>query len=218
MPACGEVNRAMQELTSVSYNSGEQNKNITQARQSRDWKDTQTLLIYLLERNPFTSNTSLRNICTGVHAHSTVNVDSAAKDVGNAILAGMEGMTVAEYTFKRNYQVITLATKSAIKIDGITVQIDPQLLFQRLTLAAKTTDNIKDVFKYELCSYPPALFDTSLLLREPQKPMLANAIWNLLTQDTPEIPEKVQFVLDGGSLFQHIPWKQGATYGDICTV
>ena len=182
-------------------------------------RDTQNVLYRrtLLERNPFTSDTSLRSICTGVHAHSTVNVDRA-KDVGNAILAGMEDMTVAEYTFKRNYQVITLATKSAIKIDGITVQIDPQLLFQRLTLAAKTTDNIKDVFKYELCNYPPTLFDTSLLLREPQKPMLANAIWNLLTQDTPEIPEKVKFVLDGGSLLQHIPWKQGATYGDICTV
>ena len=39
-------------------------------------------------------------------------------------------MTVAEYSFKRNYQVITLATKSAIKIDGITVQIDPQVLFR----------------------------------------------------------------------------------------
>ena len=82
MPACGEVNRAMQELTSVSYNSGEQNKDITQARQSRDWKDTQTLLIYFLERNPFTFETSLRSICTGVHAHSTVNVDRA-KDVGS---------------------------------------------------------------------------------------------------------------------------------------
>ena len=44
-------------------------------------------------------------------------------------------MTVAEYAFKRNYQVITLDTKFANKIDGITVQIDPQLLFQRLTLA-----------------------------------------------------------------------------------
>ena len=88
MPACGEVNRAMQELTTVSYNSGEQNKDITQARQSRDWKDTQTLLIYFLERNPFTSDTSLRSICTGVHAHSTVNVDRA-EDVGNAILASM---------------------------------------------------------------------------------------------------------------------------------
>ena len=55
----------------------------------------------------------------------------------------------------------------------------PSSPFQKLTLAAKTTDNIRDVFKYELCSYPPALFNTSLLLREPQKPMLANAIWNL---------------------------------------
>ena len=129
MPACGEVNRAMQELTTVSYNSGEKNKDITQARQSHDWKDTQKLLIYFLERNPFTSDTSLRSIYTGVHAHSTVNV-ARSKDVGNAILASMEGMTVAEYTFKRNYQVITLATKSAIKIDGITVQIDPQVLFR----------------------------------------------------------------------------------------
>jgi len=56
------------------------------------------------------------------------------------------------------------------------------------------------------------------LLREPQKLVLANAIWNLLTQDTPEIPGKVQFVLDGSSLLQHIPWKQWATYGDICTM
>lgn len=29
--------------------------------------------------------------------------------------------------------------------------------------------------------------------------------WNLLTLDTAEIPTKVQFVLDGGSLLQHIP-------------
>ena len=98
-----------------------------------------------------------------------------------------------------------LNSKSAVKIDGITVQIDPQLRFQRLTLAAKTTDNIKDVFKYELCSYPPALFDTSLLLREPHKPALANAIWNLLAQDSSEITDKVQFALDGGSLLHHIP-------------
>ena len=38
----------------------------------------------------------------------------------------------------------------------------------------------EDVFKYELCSYPPALFDSALLLREPQKPQLADAIWTLI--------------------------------------
>ena len=94
------------------------------------------------------------------------------------------------------------------------MQIDPQLLFQTLTLAAKATNHIEDVFKYELCSYPPALFDTSLMLRESQKSVLANAIWNLLPQYIPGIPGEVQFVLDGGSLFQCI---QGATYKDICT-
>ena len=63
-----------------------------------------------------------------------------------------------------------------------------------------------------MCSYPPALFDTSLMLRESQKSVLANAIWNLLPQD---IPGEVKFVLDGGSLLQRIPWMQGATYKDI---
>ena len=73
------------------------------------------------------------------------------------------------------------------------------------------------MFRYELCSYPPASFDTSLMLRESQKSVLANAIWNLLPQDIPGISGEVKFVLDGGSLLQRIPWMQGATYKDICT-
>ena len=68
MPACAEVNRAMQELTSVFFDSGEQNKDMAK---SRHWKDVQTHLAYLQERNPFTCDHSLRSISTGVHAHST---------------------------------------------------------------------------------------------------------------------------------------------------
>ena len=71
---------------------------------------------------------------------------------------------------------VMLDTKSEVKIDGITVQIDPQLLFHRLTIAAKPTQNLEDIFKYELCNYPPALFNLLLLLQEPQKLVLANAI------------------------------------------
>ena len=52
MPACAKVNRAMQQLTGVTFNSREQNKDMAQARQARDWKDTQTLLSYLQERSP----------------------------------------------------------------------------------------------------------------------------------------------------------------------
>lgn len=35
MPACAEINRMMQELTGVQYNSGEQNKDMSDARQQR---------------------------------------------------------------------------------------------------------------------------------------------------------------------------------------
>ena len=49
MPACAEVNQAMQELTGGNYNTGEQNKDITAARQACDWKDTLTVLQNLQE-------------------------------------------------------------------------------------------------------------------------------------------------------------------------
>ena len=52
-----------------------------------------TILSYLHENNPFILDNSLRDISTGVHAHSTVNVDKA-ESVGRAILEDMEGKAV----------------------------------------------------------------------------------------------------------------------------
>ena len=42
----------MQELPGVNYNTGEQSKDMTDARQARDLMDTHTVLTYLHERNP----------------------------------------------------------------------------------------------------------------------------------------------------------------------
>ena len=164
MPACTEVNRGMQELTGVSFISGEQNKDMTQVRQARDWKDTQTLQSYLQERNSFT-DPSLQSICTRVHAHSTVSVDTAMV-VGNAILASMEGKTATDFTFRRHDQVVTL----------------------------------------HHCYL------------ESHRSQYWLAIQDSLTQNVSGITREVQFVLDGGSLLQRIPWTRGATYREICAV
>ena len=45
-------------------------------------------------------------------------------------LNDMKGQRVMEYTFRRKNQATTMDMKSSIKVDGNTVQIDPQLLFQ----------------------------------------------------------------------------------------
>ena len=90
MPVCAEVNKAMQELTGVNYDTSKQNRDMTKARQAQDWKDEHTILSYLRENPPFTSDNTLRNIPTGVHEHATVNVD-IAEVVGRAILEDREG-------------------------------------------------------------------------------------------------------------------------------
>ena len=67
----------MEGLTEVNYNTGEQNKDMTKARQARDSKNTLIVLSHPQERNPFSSNPSLRNIFTGEHALSMQSVGTA---------------------------------------------------------------------------------------------------------------------------------------------
>ena len=76
-----------------------------------------------------------------------------AKEVGQNILDSMTGKSAAEFSFKRSNQVITFSAKSSIKVDGEKIQVDLQLLFQRLTIACHSLDDMGAMFQYEqLCN------------------------------------------------------------------
>ena len=77
MPVCADVNNAMQNLTGVMYHTSDQHKDTTKARQERDYKDTNKLVTYLSQRNPFSPDPSLRSITTGVVAGKDANADKA---------------------------------------------------------------------------------------------------------------------------------------------
>ena len=50
MPACGEVHKALQELTLLSRTDGDtMHKDLSQSRLKQDAKDIQTVLDYLIE-------------------------------------------------------------------------------------------------------------------------------------------------------------------------
>ena len=216
MSACAEVNRALQELTGINYATGEQNKEMAEARKARDTKDTTMLVMALTDRNPFDECDALFNIMTGVHASSAVNVDTA-KTIGENRMTFMNGQVVTGFVFRRSDQAITFATKTAVKIGSHQVVVDPQILFQRLIFASKQTNSTRDIFKYELCGRPAALFDENQLPRDPQKSVLAEAIWSRVNADMPEPPTVVQYVLDGGALLHRLPWPGGSpTYREIC--
>ena len=117
-------------------------------------------------------------------------------------------------------------SKSSPKVHGESIDVDPQLLFQRLLTAARSsTKDIAAVFKFELSSRPPSLLDTSGLLREANKPALAEVIWctGKGSDAPPRVSQGMQCVLDGGSLLHHIPWPRGYTFdtiilSDVCGV
>jgi hypothetical protein len=137
MPACGDISSAMQEATDMEFFTSEQHTESTTARMKRDDKDMKELLKYMLPRNPFTFNLamSLRSISTGVTADPTTNVDRA-KDIGLSIVESMVGKAVSEFKFKKKDQAVTMDVKRCARVDGERLQVDPQLLFQRLVTAA----------------------------------------------------------------------------------
>ena len=77
-----------------------------------------------------------------------------------------------------------------------------------------TTKNA--LFRFELCSYPMALFDDTLMPRAPQKAVLANAIWTHMPPDIAGPTSEVQQVLDGVALLHRITWPdEFPTYQEV---
>ena len=91
---------------------------------------------------------------TGVHASSTVDVD-CAKAIGQNIMTSMTDKSLMQYSFKRYDPAVTLQSKPSVRVGGDQVHVDPELLFQRLIVAARSTDDTETMFRFELYSHPP---------------------------------------------------------------
>ena len=219
-PACAEVNRAMRGVTGFQDdNDSNIHKDRSPARMSRDAKDVQTTLEYFSQRGPFLRDSKeLRSLSSGVIAEKSVNADQS-ESVGQAILQSMVGKSVAEYKFSKKDQVITLASSTYITVDGERVEIDPKQLFQRLVVAGTGTIDTQTLFTHELSSYPTALFDTSLLMRQPDKASLQKGLLKKAPSCVvSQCPADVVHVLDGGALLQRLPWPNQTTYADLANL
>ena len=220
-PACADMNSAMQEVTGSEGATRSQHAESSLSRQKRDDKDMRSLLNFLLSRNPFACDETLRSISTGVMADQPVNSDRA-KEVGHTILESMRNTAVKDYKFRKTELVVAMGLKASAKVDGEALQVDPQLLFQRLVTVANGLSEELDlppVFEYELSCPPAALFDPSGLLREADKAKFADA---LVLAAPPESELDVvvetsdsEYVVDGGSLLHRIPWKRSDTFAAI---
>ena len=136
MPACASMNEAMQKFSGVLYETSDQHKDTSAAKQTRDVSDTLKLITYFKERDPFVKNDSLFNIANGMAAQEGVNVDMA-RELGNRVVTSLAGKSVEVFTFRKANQAVTLSSRSTVKIKGKSVTVDPQLLFDNYSRALR---------------------------------------------------------------------------------
>ena len=203
MPVCASINEIMQKFSGVSYETSDQHKDVSAARQARDVSDTVDLIDYLNERDPFVQNDSLFNISNGMTAQERVNVEKA-REIGVKIVESMAGKSTDEFTFPKANRDVTLGSRSTVKIKAEHVNIDPQLLFQRLLTVRERCDDVTSLFQCELCTYPAALFESLPL--QPNKAVLADYLWKSIKEEQWNPSGDVHYVLDGGALLHPVPW------------
>ena len=99
--------------------------------------------------SPFSDDSPLRNIVTGVAAREDVNIHDI-ESIGQRLVEEVKGQSVFSYSFKRRRKVKTLASASALKVNGEGERtIDPALLFQRMLIMSQTGDiSLEDVMGY----------------------------------------------------------------------
>ena len=125
---------------------------------------------------------------------------------GECIVEKMVDKRISEILFKRKDQAVTLGSNAAIKVDGEGIQVDPLLLFQRMTPVSKA--DLQNALCYELCTIPRSLFETTEFFQGAQKGSLADSIWRNIKPKECLVPNRVRYILDGGGL----PWAHGSSY------
>ena len=150
----------------------EQHREVHPGHIKNDLKDLKTFQTFLESHNPFTTTdcTQLRNISTGVIADARVNVDDA-KSIGIEIHNQLTDQRYGDITMKKSNQAQTFAVmRKSVKVDGEEVRMGSAELHQRLlSIACTSGPPNADVFKYELATVPPALFQDDGSMRKCQK-------------------------------------------------
>ena len=211
----------MEALSNVLYVTSEQHKTATPSRLKRDRENFQKIQEKLKEFSPFSDDNTLRNIINGVVADKNVNVDDCFK-IGSALInKKMEHQSIFKFSFKRSDKVKNLSTDAVSTKNDII--IDPSLLFQRFLVVSNSTPiKINEVVKFEVCSYPPAIFESLEVLRKANKPQITEEIVKMISKSngSEDIANNSrqqidQYVLDGGSLLHRVKWLKNVPYKDI---
>src|ERR1700761_7609141 len=116
---------------------------------------------------------------------------------------------------KRSDNVRSLATVNSLaKVNEKVINIDPTMLYQRMVIGRKMSDDLSDYFKYEIAWYPLSLFTNSGM----RKTIKSNLYEEFTYVDEDVLKKTDRFIIDGGYLLHAVNWNKisSRTYADVC--
>ena len=154
------------------------------------------------------------SISTGVVDPECSSADCAV-ELGIEAAARLTGQNYSDVKLKRNVRVISIgAATNTATVCGQDVQVDPTLLFMRVTCVIRKPSNMENHLKHEFSKQPPALFQTGVMskntksvhakhLKAPDVPVSGNSL------------ENSYYLVDGGHMLQSVIWPVECTYDDV---
>lgn len=108
-------------------------------------------------------------------------------------------------------------TKS-VTIRSDTIHVNPNQLLHRMICTVRTEEQLAEIFGYELCTYPPSLFDLNELMRKGTKSSIQKVLPCGETDSPPcnALTLGKSYVVDGVHLLHRVVWQHPATFKRIC--
>ena len=125
MPTCSEDNLAMQTLWGVGYVTSKHDKDVAKARQKY------MLMIVLTCSRHWSSWIRMVVSDKSVVSQQTSMLMLTVQKGRLVILDIIVGLNINELSFRRKYQVVSLAAKTLVTTKDVIIQIELQLLFQK---------------------------------------------------------------------------------------
>ena len=152
---------------------------------------------------------------TGVVAPKCSNADCAA-ELGIEAAARLTGQNYSDVKLKRNDRVISIgAATNTATVHGQDIEVDPTLLFMRVTCVIRKPSDMGNQIKHEFSKQPPALFQKGVM-RKNTKSLLAKHLKAPVVPVSGNSPENSYYVVDGGHILQSVTSSVERTYDDVC--
>ena len=179
----------------------------------RNWFDEHSPFSYTGEHHDI-----LVSISTGIVAPSSANADCAFELVRESA-QHLVDQNYADVELKRSNRVISIGTAiKGITVRNKVVEVDPTLLFMRVTCVIEKQAEIEVYLQHEFSKQPPSLFYKGMM-RKNNKSILATLLKAPVDPVSSDSLQNPYYIVDGGHLLQSVSWPTDldcCTYGDVC--